>query len=238
MLMGSRSQGPQAEGIVPTDSLVERFGLFTIIVLGEVILGVVTGLSAAGPDAADHRDRLAGDGHRLRVVVDLLRPRRSAAAQRGRRHVWTWMLSHLPIQLSIVAAGAAIVSLIEHAHDAATPAVDRPAPRRLRRDRPGRADPDRAIAGGRGPPRGRLPAARRDPRDRRGDRVAGRLARAGAVDPGGAARRDPHRAVVLRRRPDDPGRRLGRGTRRGCACRGRAGHHVGGTTSLRRGTFG
>jgi len=31
------------------------------------------------------------------------------------------MLSHLPIQLSIVAAGAAVVSLIEHAHDAATP---------------------------------------------------------------------------------------------------------------------
>jgi hypothetical protein len=31
------------------------------------------------------------------------------------------MLSHLPIQLSIVAAGAGIVSLIEHAHDGATP---------------------------------------------------------------------------------------------------------------------
>jgi hypothetical protein len=31
------------------------------------------------------------------------------------------MLSHLPIQLSIVGAGAAIVSLIEHAHDPVTP---------------------------------------------------------------------------------------------------------------------
>jgi low temperature requirement protein LtrA len=31
------------------------------------------------------------------------------------------MLSHLPIQLSIVGAGAGIVSLIEHAHAAATP---------------------------------------------------------------------------------------------------------------------
>ena len=49
--MGSRGTLRQAEGIVPTDSLVERFGLFTIIVLGEVILGVVTGLSAAGADA-------------------------------------------------------------------------------------------------------------------------------------------------------------------------------------------
>jgi low temperature requirement protein LtrA len=32
-----------------------------------------------------------------------------------------WVLSHLPIALSIVAAGAAIVSLIEHAHDARAP---------------------------------------------------------------------------------------------------------------------
>jgi low temperature requirement protein LtrA len=34
----------------------------------------------------------------------------------------TWMLSHLPITLSIAAAGAAIVSLISHAEDARTPA--------------------------------------------------------------------------------------------------------------------
>lgn len=34
-----------------------------------------------------------------------------------------WMLSHLPITLSITAAGAAIVSLVEHAHDPVTPAA-------------------------------------------------------------------------------------------------------------------
>jgi hypothetical protein len=33
------------------------------------------------------------------------------------------MLSHLPITLSITAAGAAMVSLIRHAHDARTPAT-------------------------------------------------------------------------------------------------------------------
>ena len=38
-------------GLTPTDSLVERFGLFTIIVLGEVVIGVVAGLSAAERDA-------------------------------------------------------------------------------------------------------------------------------------------------------------------------------------------
>jgi hypothetical protein len=32
-----------------------------------------------------------------------------------------WLLSHLPITMSIAAAGAAMVSLIEHAHDARTP---------------------------------------------------------------------------------------------------------------------
>ena len=34
-------------GLTPTDSLVERFGLFTIIVLGEVVVGVVEGISDA-----------------------------------------------------------------------------------------------------------------------------------------------------------------------------------------------
>jgi low temperature requirement protein LtrA len=38
-------------GLTPTDSLVERFGLFIIIVLGEVVLGVVAGLSVAERDA-------------------------------------------------------------------------------------------------------------------------------------------------------------------------------------------
>jgi low temperature requirement protein LtrA len=37
----------QTLGLTPTESLVERFGLFTLIVLGEVVFGVVAGLSAA-----------------------------------------------------------------------------------------------------------------------------------------------------------------------------------------------
>lgn len=39
------------DGVAPTESLVERVGSFTIIVLGEVILGAVAGLSAVEPDA-------------------------------------------------------------------------------------------------------------------------------------------------------------------------------------------
>jgi low temperature requirement protein LtrA len=120
ILMGSRSRGTQAEGIAPTDSLVERFGLFTIIVLGEVVLGVVTGLSAAGADAltiaTGSLAMVIGFGFWW-IYFDLVGRR----LPRPAGTIWTWMLSHLPIQLSIVAAGAAIVSLIEHAHDATTP---------------------------------------------------------------------------------------------------------------------
>jgi low temperature requirement protein LtrA len=120
MLFGSRGGGRQSEGIVPTDSLVERFGLFTIIVLGEVILGVVTGLSAAGPDpltiATGSLAMIIAFGFWW-IYFDLVGRRlpRSGGA------IWTWMLSHFPIQLSIVAAGAGVVNLIEHAHEPSTP---------------------------------------------------------------------------------------------------------------------
>ena len=119
--LGSRSQGRLSEAIQPTDSLVERFGLFTILVLGELILGVVTGLSEAGPDPATiFTGSLAMViGFGLWWIYFDLVGRRLPRGERGT--IWTWMLSHLPIQLSIVGAGAAIVSLIEHAHDAATP---------------------------------------------------------------------------------------------------------------------
>jgi len=47
---GRARRGGMTEAIQPTDSLVERFGAFTIIVLGEVILGVVSGLRGAELD--------------------------------------------------------------------------------------------------------------------------------------------------------------------------------------------
>jgi len=109
-------------GLTPTDSLVERFGLFTIIVLGEVVIGVVAGLSVAERDAKTVVTGMLalwlGFGFWW-VYFDLVGgrlPRADGGA------LANWVLSHLPITGSITAAGAGMVSLIGHAHDARTPA--------------------------------------------------------------------------------------------------------------------
>ena len=116
--------GPgQAAELIVTGALVERFGLLIIIVLGETVTGVVNGL--AGEPASP-----------LTIAVGLLavvvgfgawwtyfdfaghrspRPGRAATVQ--------WMLSHLPLTAAVAAMGAAMVSLIQGAHDAHTPAA-------------------------------------------------------------------------------------------------------------------
>lgn len=104
-------------GFQTTDSLVERFGLFTIIVLGEVVVGVVDGLSST-------------DLTPLAVLTGLLglsigfafwwsyfdfvgrRHPKSNALDRTR-----WTFGHLPVAMAIAAAGAAMVSMVEHASD-------------------------------------------------------------------------------------------------------------------------
>ncbi|HET8915807.1 MAG TPA: low temperature requirement protein A [Propionibacteriaceae bacterium] len=109
-------------GMPPTESLVERFGLFTIIVLGEVVFGVVDGLSSVEHDAQTITTGMIALGIGLGlwwVYFDLVGrrlPRNDGPA------VAHWLLSHLPFTLSIAAAGAAMVSLVEHAHAARTPA--------------------------------------------------------------------------------------------------------------------
>ena len=109
-------------GLTPTDSLVERFGLFTIIVLGEVVLGVVAGLSAAERDAKTIITGMLALwlGFGLWWIYFDLVGRRLPRADGGA--LSNWVMSHLPITLSITAAGAGMVSLIGHAHDATTPA--------------------------------------------------------------------------------------------------------------------
>jgi low temperature requirement protein LtrA len=109
-------------GIRATDSMAERYGLFIIIVLGEVVLGVVDGLLAV--EDRDFRTVATGllglsiafgfwwtyfdyVGRRL--------PRQDGGS------LVLWLYSQLPIALAVAAAGAGMVSLIEHAADARTP---------------------------------------------------------------------------------------------------------------------
>jgi low temperature requirement protein LtrA len=103
-------------------SLAERFGLFTIIVLGEVMVGVVTGLSQA-----EHTMRTTAVGLLCLGIgfgiwwnyfdfVGLRRPR-SGLAVRG-----IWLVTPLPLSMAVAATGAGMVGLIEHADDDRSPA--------------------------------------------------------------------------------------------------------------------
>ncbi|MGB5531969.1 MAG: low temperature requirement protein A [Acidimicrobiia bacterium] len=108
-------------GTSPTGSLVERFGLFTIIVLGEVVVGVVEGISDSGRTALSITTGMIG----LMIgfafwwtYFDFVGDRhpRSNGGARTR-----WMFGHLPATMSIAATGAAMVSLVEHAADDRAP---------------------------------------------------------------------------------------------------------------------
>lgn len=115
----ARMTGMQS-GIRVTDSLVERYGLFVIIVLGEVVVGVVGGLADSARDVESIATGLLGlmigfaywwtyfdfAGRRLPRNEPLTRNR--------------WLVAHLPVTMSIAAAGAAMVSLVEEAGDGAT----------------------------------------------------------------------------------------------------------------------
>jgi low temperature requirement protein LtrA len=108
-------------GASATDSMVERFGLFIIIVLGEVVVGVVEGMGEAELDIVTMATGLFSlwVGFGLWWVFFDFVGRRMPQADTGT--YTTWMMSHLPVALGIAAAGAAMVSLIEHADDARAP---------------------------------------------------------------------------------------------------------------------
>jgi low temperature requirement protein LtrA len=113
----------QAAALTITDSLIDRFGALTIIVLGETLTGVVGGL------ASEPISGLTLSVGLVAVVVGFgawwtyfdfagnrhPRPGRTATLQ--------WMLSHLPLTAAIAGMGAAMFSLVDHAHDARTPAA-------------------------------------------------------------------------------------------------------------------
>ena len=113
MMTRSRTEG-FGEG--PTASLVERLGLFTIIVLGEVVVGVVTGII----DAPERSPLIVATGIVGLTIgygiwwnyFDLLGRR---VPDHTGAPLATWLFAHLPLTMAIAAGGAAMVSLIEHA---------------------------------------------------------------------------------------------------------------------------
>jgi low temperature requirement protein LtrA len=120
MLSTDRTAG-FGEGV--TASLVERVGLFTIIVLGEVVVGVVAGISdAQDRDAMTIATGVVGLTIGMGVwwnYFDILG--RRVPGRRG-APLAAWLYAHLPLTMAIAAGGAAMVSLIEHAADDRTPA--------------------------------------------------------------------------------------------------------------------
>lgn len=122
LLMFGRFRVGLGRGMAPTDSLVDRFGTFVLIVLGEVVFGVVNGLAESPHDVTT-----IGTGAVALVVgfgfwwmyFDVVGGRLPKADGRA---LANWILGHYPIALSIAAAGAGMVSLLEHAHDATAPA--------------------------------------------------------------------------------------------------------------------
>jgi low temperature requirement protein LtrA len=120
VVLGTRSRSFRLN-VVPTHSMTERFGLFVLIVSGEVILGVVIGLSNSIQDlvtiATGMLALFIGLGFWW-IYFDIVGRR---IPREGGPSMGVWIIGHLPITLSIAAAGAAMVSLIEHAHDPVVP---------------------------------------------------------------------------------------------------------------------
>ena len=97
-------------------SAVERFGLFTIIVLGEVIVGVVSGV-AEHP----HLSWLAGGSAFLGMLIAIglwwvyfdFVSGRQPIPRTSKRLAWIYL--HLPVTMGIAAVGASILNVVEHA---------------------------------------------------------------------------------------------------------------------------
>jgi low temperature requirement protein LtrA len=99
-----------------TPSMVERFGLFTIIVLGEVVAGTIRGVAGYHP-----LNLTVGITAAIGMVIaigiwwiyfDFISGRPPLPGLLNTRH---WLYLHLPMTLGITAVGAAVFNFVEHA---------------------------------------------------------------------------------------------------------------------------
>ena len=121
--LGSKTPSIQAQlqlSRTPTASLVERFGLFTIIVLGEVIVAVVQGV--AGHHHLTLEVGIIG-GTGMLVAIGLWWLYFDFVSHRRPQALLLWMYAHLPVTAGIATSGAAILNVVEHAGDALPTAV-------------------------------------------------------------------------------------------------------------------
>jgi low temperature requirement protein LtrA len=105
-----------------SSSLAERLALFTIIVLGEVMVGVVNGLSQAPHSTLTTLVGLLCLGIGFGIWWNYfdfvgMRPPRPSLAIRG-----IWLVAHLPLSMAVAATGAGMVSLVANADADRTPA--------------------------------------------------------------------------------------------------------------------
>jgi low temperature requirement protein LtrA len=113
------SQGGDAV-VATTPSLIERLGLFVIIVLGEVIVGAVNGMAEVAPlDADVVVIGLLGVMVAIGlwwIYFDLVSHRAPVS-----RLTQLWLYLHLPLVMAIAAGGAGVLNTVKHA---ATPLPD------------------------------------------------------------------------------------------------------------------
>jgi len=102
--------------VLISPSAVERFGLFTIIVLGEVVAGVVRGVAEYS-----HLSWPVGGIAMLGMLIaiglwwiyfDFVSGR--SPIPRTSKRLW-WVYLHLPIAMGIATVGASILNVVEHA---------------------------------------------------------------------------------------------------------------------------
>jgi low temperature requirement protein LtrA len=108
--------------VAVTPSLVERLGLFVIIVLGEVIVGAVNGMADIEPlDADEIVIGLLGVLVAIGlwwIYFDLVSHREPVS-----RKTQVWLILHFPLVVAIAAGGAGVLNTVEHAADPLPDAV-------------------------------------------------------------------------------------------------------------------
>jgi low temperature requirement protein LtrA len=116
--------GPaRAPGLIVTDALTERFGAFIIIVLGETLTGVVAGLSGRPVSGLTLAVGLVAIVVGFGAWWTYFDFAGNHLPGTGRAASVRWILGHLPLTAAVAAMGAAMLSLVEHAHDGRTPAA-------------------------------------------------------------------------------------------------------------------